>query len=449
MKRSLLALLVCAGFATALVAGNDPSKLTLSQCLKIAEEKHPNLSAAGALVEEAAAQLKIEHSGFLPHVGLGGSYIRQTYNYAGSGAVATAPGFAGSSGTPPRLVNLFGGGESFASAPYYYGGLTVSQTIYDAGRTRGEVNRSTAELEASRRNYLEVRNTIDLNVRSAYYSVLAGEELVRVRSEAVKNQTRHLEQVRAFFEVGMRPKIDVTRQEVSLANAQVDLRQAQEDLQVARAALATSMGIPIDQAPEPVNTLYQEQEPETQKQLMAEAESQRPDVQALEQQVKAAQADVLIARSTLRPNLALSSFFDFRNLQFPLVYNWSLGLLAAQTLFSGGANRAQVIQARAEEQAARDNLDSVLLQVTQQVYSAYSDLQVAQDKIGLAIKAEGEARENLELAEGRYQAGYGNIIELTDAELLLTTSEAQAVTSRYDYQLAAARLDFAVGKRVQ
>ncbi|MCL5670319.1 MAG: TolC family protein, partial [Acidobacteria bacterium] len=373
MKRFLLALLAVAGLATALFAANGPSKLTLSQCIKIAEEKHPDLAAASAVVAEAAAQLKIQHSGFLPHIEAGGSYIRQTYNYTGSGSVAEVPGFAGASGTPPRLVSLFANGQSFASAPYYYGGLTVSQTIYDAGRTRAEVDRSAAELQAARRNYVEVRNTIDLDVREAYYSVLAGEELVQVRTEAVNNQTRHLEQVQAFFEVGTRPKIDVTRQAVSLANAQVNLRQAQEDLQVARAALATSMGISIDQAPEPVNTLYQEQVQETQNQLMAEAESQRPDVQALEQQVKAAQADILIARSTLRPNLGLSTFLDYRNLQFPLIYNWSLGLLAAQSIFNGGANHARIIQARAEEQAAQANLDSVLQQVAQQVYTAYAD----------------------------------------------------------------------------
>ena len=55
-------------------------------------------------------------------------------------------------------------------------------------------------------------------------------------------------------------------------------------------------------------------------------------------------------------------------------------------------------------------------------------------------------RENLELAEGRYAAGYGNIIELTDAQLLLTDSQVQEIVSRYDYQMAAARLDVAVGR---
>src|SRR5579872_168094 len=368
MRQTLAILISLLGLAAVLSAADAPHPVTLSECIQIAEEKHPDLASPRAVINEAQAQMKIQRSGFLPRADIGGSYIRQSYNFAGSASMAGSPGFAGAPGTSPHQLSLFTSPESLSSAPYYYGGLTLSQTIYDFGRTRGQVNRSEAELEAARRNFLQVRDTIDLNVREAYYGVLASEELVRVRTESVNNQSKHLEQIQAFFEVGTRPKIDVTRQAVALANAQVDLRQAQENLQVARAALATSMGLPIDQAPEPVNTLRQEEVPETLNQLMDEAQRNRPDVQALQQQIRAAQADILIARSALRPDLELSTFFDYRNLKFPLIYNWSLGVLAAQNLFAGGANHAQVIQAQAEEQQAQANLDSLLQQVRQQVY---------------------------------------------------------------------------------
>lgn len=102
-------------------------------------------------------------------------------------------------------------------------------------------------------------------------------------------------------------------------------------------------------------------------------------------------------------------------------------------------------EAQARRTAAEAELDSLTDRVRQEVYTAYSDLQVAKDKIGIAVEAEAESKENLALAEGRYQAGYGNIIELTDAQTLATTSEAQEVTARYDYQVAAARLDTAIG----
>jgi outer membrane protein TolC len=276
--------------------------------------------------------------------------------------------------------------------------------------------------------------------------VLAAEEILQARKDAVDNQTKHLDQVRAFHDVGTRPKIDVTKQEVGLANAQVDYRQAQENLDVARAALATAMGIPIDQAPEPLNTLGEVPNPGSLDELMTQAEKQRPDLESLRAQIAAAQADIIVARSYFRPSFRLGSFFNYQNLKFPLIYNWDLAGLLAQNFLDGGTKQARLTAAQAEESVARANLTSFLQKVHQEVFTDYSDLKVAKDKIQLNQQAVAEAKENLALAEGRYSTGYGNIIELTDAQTLLTDSQVQEIVSRYDYQTAAARLDVAVGR---
>ncbi len=434
MKWSLTPLIFAILAAGSAGAADTPQQLSLAECLKITEAKHPDLLSAQALVDVARAEIKAAHSNYLPRVDSGASYTRQTYN------------FAATPGTAPRQVSLFSSGESSATAPYYFAGLNLSQLIYDFGQTRGTVNRAEADYSTAQQNLKRTHDLIYLNVRVAYYGVLAAEELLQARKDNVANQRKHLEQVTAFHDVGTRPKIDVTKQEVATASAEVDLRQAEENLQVAKAALATAMGIPIEQAPEPVNTLNEVPNPGTLEQLMAEGEKQRPDVEALRDRIFAADADIIVARSAFRPNISLSSFFSYRNLQMPLIYNWGVGSLVAQTFFEGGARRAHLISAQAEERAAKANLESLLQKVRQEVFTRYSDLQVAKDKIALNQKAVAEAKENLALAEGRYQAGYGNIIELTDAQSLQTDSEVQEIVSRFDYQTAAANLDVAVGR---
>jgi outer membrane protein len=59
------------------------------------------------------------------------------------------------------------------------------------------------------------------------------------------------------------------------------------------------------------------------------------------------------------------------------------------------------------------------------------------------------ARENLDLAEGRYSAGVGNIIELTDAQVSLTSAHANTIKSLYDYKTALAALEKAVGQPLE
>src|SRR5574340_1555080 len=108
--------------------------LSLAACLTIAHEHQPDLAASEAQVRAAEARLKESHALFRPRIDFGQSYTRQSYNFA------AAPG------NTPTQVSLFSQPESFANTPYYYAGLTYSQTIYDFGRTRGTVRRSEAEL---------------------------------------------------------------------------------------------------------------------------------------------------------------------------------------------------------------------------------------------------------------------------------------------------------------
>ena len=424
--------------AVAALAAPQPNQpLTLEECYRIAEQNHPDLATAQDLLQASQARLRERHSAYLPRLDFGISHNQQTYNYAPQ------------PGTSPHQFAQFYQGESATTSPYYFAGLNLSQTIYDFGRTRGSVQRGQAELSASEQNRNRVRQQILLNVRSSYFGVLAAQELVGVRQNAVQDQTRHLEQIQAFFQVGRSPKIDVTRQEVELANSQLELTQAQSDLKVARAALAISMGLPVQGAPPIVNALGEETPRGLLSDLLAQAEKNRPDVRVLQQQVSAAQADVVAARGNTRPNIAFSTFYDYRNLRFPLIYNFGIGESLLQNLFSGGLYHSILQEAQFRLAASQSNLRSYLQQVDQEVYTDYQDASVAQDKIALAQKAADEAQQNLAFAEGRYSAGVGNIIELTDAELLATTTQSQLVEARYAYQVAVGRLQVATGQDPQ
>lgn len=411
-----------------------PSSMPLEQCVQVALSKNPDIAAAQALVAAAQANVKVSHSGYLPQVDAGQSYTRETYNYWAT------------PGTPPSVWKLFYKGQSNASSPYYYGGLNVSQLLWDFGRTKGAVETSHAQFQAAEHNLRFVRDQVYYNVRAAYFTVVAAREAADVQKATVSNAMRHLEQAQAFHQNGTVPGIDVTQEQLALANAQLALRQAEANLEVDRAQLATRMGLPVEQAPEPAEIFEPFRPIENLNQLLGEAEQNRADLLAQFDQVNAAMGGVLSAKGNLRPDLSISAFFDFRNLTWPLVYNWSLGQVLAQSIFSGGANHARVRAAEAEETAARDNVESFQLQVQQQVFVALSGLKVAKEQIANASEADRFAKENLALAEGRYQQGVGNVIELNDAQLEATNAALQLVTTRYDYQVASAQLDFVLGR---
>jgi outer membrane protein len=418
--------------ASAAAQTNAP--LSLADCYRLATQNQPDLATAEAQVHVAEAHLKERRSPYFPHLNFGASHNQQTYNYAGTPGVA------------PSIFAQNYHGESGATSPYYFTGLNFSQNIYDFGLTRGSVVRGKAELAQAQENRDRIRQRTLLNVRNAYFAVLAAQQLVQVRETTVQDQSKHLDQIQAFFDVGRVPKIDVTRQEVQLANAQVDLVQARSDYTVAQAALATSMGLPVKNIYSLVDVLGSARDLDSVDGYLVEAQKSRPDLRALQEVVRAAEGDVVSARSNFKPRLNFSSFVDFQNLKFPLIWNLGFGESLLQPLLSGGYNRAFLGEMEQAQTAAEFNLKSASQQIDQEVYSDYQSTAVAQEQIDLAIKADHEAQENLQFAEGRYSAGVGNIIELTDAELLAASAAAQVVTSRYTYQLAFGRLEVASGK---
>ena len=57
-----------------------------------------------------------------------------------------------------------------------------------------------------------------------------------------------------------------------------------------------------------------------------------------------------------------------------------------------------------------------------------------------------QAEENLELARGRYEAGVGSSIEITDAMITLNNAKMTYITALADYQVAWANLEKAMGE---
>jgi len=104
------------------------------------------------------------------------------------------------------------------------------------------------------------------------------------------------------------------------------------------------------------------------------------------------------------------------------------------SLFDGGLTTAQVGEAKANLQNLQANEEVTRQNIT-------LDVRQAVESIRVADKGLQQARENLEIAEGRYRTGVGNIIELTDAQTSLTSAEASRVQAVVNYRTALASLE--------
>jgi outer membrane protein TolC len=115
-------------------------------------------------------------------------------------------------------------------------------------------------------------------------------------------------------------------------------------------------------------------------------------------------------------------------------------------LFEGGLTRGRVGEARANQRVLEAQHYALRQSILLEVNQAYADLDSATARIGVMDSSLKTARENLAIAEGRYKAGVGPSIDVTDAQVSAVKAETDYIQAQYDYQLAVARLQKAMGR---
>ncbi|MNR81222.1 Outer membrane protein OprM precursor [compost metagenome] len=412
----MLAAMVAATPCAVLAA---PSALTLDQALSNARQNQPQLRQAQASVEAAQARTRNSRASLLPQVNLGAGYN------AGSGR-----------------ENLGMVGDSNLS-------LRASQLIYDFGQRGNRFEASNAQLAAQQQSERETQQQVMLNVRAAFFSAQAAKVLVGVNQEALANQQRHLQQATQFVNAGTRPPIDVVQERANVANAQRQLINAQNDYTTSKARLNQAMGLETGLDFEVATGWMSEVAGEAQslEHLLQEAEQNRPEIARLAEQQRAQELSLAAQRNAGSPTLTGSAGVGDSGLLLGRPgTSWQANLSMSWPLFSGGSIRAGIDEAEANVAGVKAQVATLRQQVRLELTEAKLSIASQKAAIQAANESVRNAAERLKLAEGRYAAGVGNIIELADAQLALTTARSQVVQEEYRLAVARAQMLKALGR---
>ena len=264
-----------------------------------------------------------------------------------------------------------------------------------------------------------MRDLVVQNVRQAYFSLLQARRLVGVADAALARSELNLRSARGFFDVGTKPKSDVTRAEVEVANARVDVIRARNLVRLSETSLANALGLEATVPIEIEDTLTYEPVTLDSRQLLAEALGNRPELRQSQAQLDAARAQLSGAKARYLPDLtvlgtagtasddAVVSTDGFAS-SLNFADKWSVTGQLTWNLFEGFFTQARVKETQALVETARANYDGTELQVRLEVEQAYIAVVEAAERYGATEKAVESAQENLRLAQGRYDAGRGD-----------------------------------------
>ena len=400
--------------------------LTLEDAVRIGLDNHPRIRSASERIGSQQAVLGQQTAAYYPTISLSNQY-RTTQSSTNGGADNAS--------------------ESFSSQ------ASFNLTLYNFGKREGNVQAARESLDATKQDYGTTTQDTVLSIKQSYYVYLASQALVKVRQETVRNRELLVRQARGFYEVGTRARIDVARAEANLYTARADLIAAENGVKIAWVTLRNAMGSP--RLPEqPVA----EDSPEVELSMnLAGARdvafSARTELKSFDAQRRASDQLIAVARRGHLPDLILDASYGRRHVSndqiklntFPLQPTWSVGLSFNIPIFDGfrTTNRVEetlhnYYNVRAQEE---DRRQSIALEVEQ----SYLRVVETQERILATDSAAKAAKENLDLAQGRYQVGVGSIIEVTDAETLYTDAQTTYIRTVYDYKIADAQLARAMG----
>ena len=399
--------------------------LTIEDAVRIGLDNHPRIKSAGERIGSQQAILGQQTAAYYPTISLSNQYRTSQSSTNGGNDHAA---------------------DSFSSQ------ASFNLTLYNFGKREGNVQAARETLDATKQDYGTTTQDTVLSIKQSYYVYLASQALVKVRQDTVRNRELLVRQARGFYEVGTRARIDVARAEANLYTARADLIAAENGVKIAWVTLRNAMGSP--RLPEqPVA----EDSPEVELSMnLAGARNAafeaRTELKSFDAQRRASDQLIAVARRGHLPDIIFDSSYGRRHVSdqtglntFPLQPTWSVQLSFNIPIFDGfrTTNRVEetlhnYYNVKAQEE---DRRQSIALEVEQ----SYLRVVETQERILATDSAAKAAKENLDLAQGRYQVGVGSIIEVTDAETLYTDAQTTYIRTVYDYKIADAQLARAMG----
>ncbi len=407
---------------------------TLEDCLRYAMDHTPRMAQAKENVSAATGRKWSASGQFLPQLSLNSIYSHSSVAPSGS---------LGSSSRSAIRPYLF-------SQDVYTHAFSASQTLF-SWAMKPTFSSGEAEVRRAQAQYRQTANDLTADVHNAWFTVLFAKQsrLIAQTAEAVARENH--ETAKQLYKEGKASHFDVSRAKVSWVNARTEIIATQNAERLAIESLRTVVGMPSDQPwapegrfPEDVVSVDLDQE-------LRRALSNRPELEDVKHLEKQSAESVEQARAGLLPALGANYTYSWEGANLTANKNdhfrsWSAGAAFSIPIFDGGSSWGRLREAKAGLRSIRATEQSTKDSIVLEVKRAFLGLTDALERLPAQKENMETAQENLRIAQERYALGLLSQLELKDAELSLTQAQTLYAKALFEYNVARAALNRAVGE---
>src|ERR1700722_15237204 len=306
---------------------------------------------------------------------------------------------------------------------------------------------SRHDFEATKLSLDDARNLVALSIGYAYLACISDEANIANDQAQVASTKVSLDQANSNHEAGTAPELDVLRARVDYQTQQQALIRDQNAHDKDKIALARAVGLPLEQKFELADRLpFAPLEGIQPEEALKVAYATRKDLQALEQQVKAAELSRKAATAERYPSVTFSG--DYGDIG-PTLGN-SHGTFdvvgsASVPLFEEAKLRGDARQAQSQLDSQNAQLSDLRGQIDADIRDAFLDLESAAKQVEVARCSTELANQTLGDAQQRYAAGVSDNLAVVQAQASVAQANGQYVTSLYQHNVAKLSLARAMG----
>ena len=382
----------------------------LNSLEKDALASNQTLKISMARLEQARALAAVELSTQFPQVGVAPAIERQRIS-------GNRPPNSSITPTGPVTQNSF-------TLPF-----TVNYEVDLFGRRRRSIEAAQATYQASAADLENVRLLTTAELAGDYFSLRQLDKQIGLLTRTVETLNKGLDLVNSRYKGGVASGLDVAQEETLLNTTRTQLTLLQQQRKQFEDAIAVLVGRAAPDFHLAVRELSAEP-PSLNAGLPSDLLERRPDIAEAERQMASANAQIGIAKAAYYPSLNLFGTGGWQSSDIAKLANvgstfWAVGASVAESIFTGGARRAQVQFAQANYDATVAGYRQTVLEAFQEVQNSLTGLTILDQAYQSQQLAVNASRRTLDIATNRYTGGLVSYLDVVSAQQNLLTNEQE------------------------
>lgn len=416
--------------------------LSMTDALSLARANNPVLKESALEIRKTGNERVIARSYFLPTV------------YAGAQAnhYFQLPAFFGfgentEGGKIP--YGRFGGDDQLTAS------ITAIQPLYNPlaypsyrhAQLRQQETALTARAE-------EI--AVLAQVKDTYLRILVLQERIRLTRESISRNQKVLQDSRLLFLQGKGLRVDTLRAYTSVKNLEPDLVKLSFAVETGKLELKSLIGIESSKSFVLTDSLEvpAPEEIPAEEVVFEEVISNNPEFQVLKLKTALEKENVRVASAYRKPSVALVGQYQVQSQTNELEYGNAhyptssfVGLQLSVPLFTGLSAQARVKQASLSAEQSGLEVNRVRAELRARVHDAIAKNRESLLRLETTAVVQETAQVSYNIIQYRYKNGISPRLELTDAELALSTAQSNYLEAVYDYLSARIELRTLTGVR--